>query len=57
MADYSKTPLSGSKQKTKMKKVMGEFKSGALKSGSPKGPQVKNRAQAIAIGMSEARKA
>lgn len=41
----------------KMKKVMSEFKKGALKSGSKKGPQVKSRKQAIAIGLSEARKA
>lgn len=39
----------------KMKKVMGEFKSGELRSGSKEGPVVKNRKQAIAIAMSEAR--
>ena len=41
----------------KVGKVMGEFKRGALHSGSKKGPLVKNRAQAVAIGLSEARKA
>jgi hypothetical protein len=41
----------------KMKKVMHEFKEGALHSGSKKGPQVQNRKQAIAIALSEARKA
>lgn len=41
----------------KMKKVMGEFKMGKLHSGSKSGPMVKNRKQAIAIGLSEARKA
>lgn len=40
----------------KMKKVMTEFKEGKLKSGSKKGPQVTSRKQAIAIGLSEARK-
>ena len=41
----------------KMKKVMGEFKRGTLHSGSKKGPKVANRKQAIAIAMSEAKKA
>ena len=41
----------------KMGKVMSEFKGGKLHSGSKKGPAVKNRKQAIAIGLSEARKA
>lgn len=36
---------------------MREFKIGELHSGSKKGPVVKNRKQAIAIGLSEARKA
>jgi hypothetical protein len=46
-----------SKKQKKMHKVMKEWKSGELHSGSKKGPVVKNRKQAIAIGMSEARKA
>lgn len=41
----------------KMSKVMGEFKSGDLHSGSKSGPVVKNRKQAVAIAMSEAKKA
>lgn len=41
----------------KMHKVMHEMKEGELHSGSKKGPVVKNRKQAIAIAMSEARKA
>lgn len=41
----------------KVGKVMGEFKSGELHSGSKSGPIVKNRKQAIAIGMSEGRNA
>jgi hypothetical protein len=36
---------------------MHEFKIGKLHSGSKKGPQVSNRKQAIAIALSEARKA
>jgi hypothetical protein len=44
-------------KKNKMEKVMGEYKSGTLHSGSKKGPIVKNRKQAIAIGLSEQRKA
>jgi hypothetical protein len=40
----------------KIKKVMGEFKRGALHSGSKKGPIVNKPKQAIAIALSEARK-
>jgi len=39
----------------KVKKVMHEFKRGKLKSGKS-GKRVKNRKQAIAIGLSEVRK-
>ena len=41
----------------KVHKVMSEFKEGSLHSGSKRGPVVKSRAQAIAIGLSEAREA
>ena len=41
----------------KVKKVMKEFSSGKLHSGSKKGPVVTNPRQAVAIGYSEARKA
>jgi len=41
----------------KVGKVMREFKAGELHSGSKSGPVVKSRKQAIAIGLSEARKA
>ena len=41
----------------KVGKVMGEFAAGKLHSGSKKGPEVTNRKQAIAIGISEAKKA
>jgi len=40
-----------------MKDTMEEFKKGLLRSGSKKGPMVTNRKQAIAIGMSQQRKA
>lgn len=46
----------GKGAKDKVKKVMEEYKSGELHSGSKKGPQVKKRSQAIAIALSEARK-
>jgi hypothetical protein len=41
----------------KVGKVMHEFKHGELHSGSKKGPKVANRKQAIAIALSEQRKA
>jgi len=40
----------------KVAKVMHEFKEGDLHSGSKKGPKVKNKSQALAIAMNEARK-
>ena len=45
------------KGQAKVQKVMHEYKTGSLHSGSKKGPVVKNRKQAIAIAMSEAGKA
>ena len=52
MAKYSK------KAQEKIEEVMHEFKHGELKSGKGgKGGIVKNREQAIAIGISEAREA
>jgi hypothetical protein len=45
------------KKEKKVSKVMREFSEGKLHSGSKKGPTVTNRKQAIAIGLSEARKA
>ncbi|MDE2471889.1 MAG: hypothetical protein KGL35_24975 [Bradyrhizobium sp.] len=41
----------------KVKKVMGEYKRGELRSGSKSGPQVKSRKQAVAIALSEQRRA
>jgi len=49
MAKYSK------KAQSKVKKVMHERKAGTLKSGSS-GKKVTSRKQAIAIGLSEARR-
>lgn len=45
------------KPKKKVKVVMEEFKRGELYSGSKKGPKVTNPKQAIAIALSEQRKA
>jgi Family of unknown function (DUF6496) len=36
--------------------VMSEFKRGSLRSGSKKGPKVRNRKQAVAIMLNERRK-
>lgn len=44
------------KGQKKISKVMKEFKSGELNSGSKKGPKVTNKKQAIAIALSEAGK-
>jgi len=49
-------PLSAA-YKAKTHKVMHEYKHGELHSGSKTGPKVKNRKQAIAIAISEAKKA
>lgn len=46
----------GTKAQTKVRKVMREYKRGTLKSGRS-GTRVKSRKQAIAIGLSEARRA
>jgi len=46
-----------SKGQAKVKKVMHEFKHGGLHSGSKKGPMVRSRKQAIAIALSQGRKA
>lgn len=45
------------KKESKVEKVMHEYKEGTLHSGSKKGPKVKSRKQAVAIALSEARKA
>jgi len=45
------------KGKRKVRTVMSEYKKGELHSGSKKGPKVTSRKQAVAIAMSEGRKA
>lgn len=45
-----------SKKQEKIKKVMGEYKEGKLRSGSKKGKLVKRPRQALAIALSEAKK-
>lgn len=45
------------KEKNKVTKVMKEFSEDKLHSGSKKGPIVKKKDQAVAIALSEARKA
>lgn len=44
------------KANEKIHKVIREFEEGNLHSGSKKGPKVKNLKQAVAIGISEAKK-
>lgn len=44
------------KASKKISKVMQEFKENKLRSGSKKGPKVKNKKQALAIALSEAGK-
>jgi hypothetical protein len=44
------------KNPAKIAKVMHEWKSGQLHSGSKQGPQVSSQKQAIAIALSEARR-
>lgn len=54
-----KKPKTKAAKQAKVRKVMGEYKSGTLHSGrDPKGPKkapvVKNRAQAVAIALNSA---
>jgi Family of unknown function (DUF6496) len=43
--------------KSKIAKTMREYKRGTLHSGSKHGPEVTNRKQAVAIALSQARRA
>jgi hypothetical protein len=52
-----KSILSSPKVKSKIKRTMGEWKKGKLRSGSKKGPRVKDRRQAVAIAINQAKKA
>ena len=45
------------KAERKTAKVMHEFKAGTLHSGSARGPRVTSRRQAVAIALSEGRRA
>ncbi len=45
--------MGASRGKTKVRKVMHEFKQGTLRSGSKHGPRVKSRKQAVAIAMKQ----
>jgi uncharacterized protein DUF6496 len=47
----------GIQRSSKIQRTMHEFKHGTLHSGSKTGPKVKSRKQAVAIAMSQARKA
>ena len=49
------TKKKSTKAQKKVGKVMHEYKHGGLHSRSKKGPKVKNRKQAIAIALNEAR--
>ena len=50
-------PIKGMGKKETIHKEMSEFKHGKLHSGSKSGPKVTSRKQAIAIALSEGRKA
>lgn len=43
--------------KAKVRKTLHEYKHGALRSGSKRGPKVRKRSQAIAIALNQARRA
>lgn len=57
MKKCSKCGHKKSVAKRKVKKVMKEWSEGELHSGSKQGPVVKNQKQAVAIALSEARRA
>ena len=49
-------PKESEGQRGTVERVMHEYKEGELRGGRGKGPKVKDRKQAIAIGLSKARK-
>jgi len=49
--------LAKQRRSEKVRQTMHEFKAGTLHSSSKTGPLVKNRRQAVAIALSQARKA
>lgn len=54
MAKTRKKVPTTARAKSKIKKVMKEFKGGKLHSTNKKGPKVRSRKQAVAIALSEA---
>lgn len=54
---HGKSPAPAAGAPDKIQKTMHEFKHGGLHSGSKSGPKVKSRKQAIAIALSQQRKA
>ena len=50
----ARKPTTKKAKRKAVKQVMHEYKHGQLRSGSKKGPKVKNRRQAVAIAMREA---
>jgi hypothetical protein len=48
--------LSKQRRQEKVRQTMHEFKHGELHSGSKRGPMVRNRKQAVAIALNQARK-
>lgn len=54
--DITDRKYKGGVYKSKIKRVLHEYKEGELHSGSKTGPKVKSKSQAIAIAMSEARR-
>jgi hypothetical protein len=48
-----RTPRTKAGKQAKAGEVMSEYAKGTLRSGSPTGPKVKNRKQAMAIAMNE----
>jgi len=57
LGSKKKATPKGKKAKSKVAKTMHEWGQGTLHSGSKKGPVVKNQKQAVAIALSQARKA
>jgi hypothetical protein len=57
MMKQAKSPEPAPGKPDKIETTMSEFKSGDLHSGSDNGPKVTNRKQAIAIALSQQRKA
>jgi uncharacterized protein DUF6496 len=49
----ARKPRTKQAKQAAMREVLGEFKRGTLHSGSPTGPKVTSRKQAVAIALSE----